>query len=283
MSTNKTTYMIDGDFEIGRWKVSGDIEGHTHDYIELAYLETGKLLHICGEIEKTIYEGDYFIIDYTISHRLKYLGARSVVINCMFRPSFLDMTLRNCRNFNEVLNNYLIHFDQRCNFKTHSGEIFRDADRRIYEILLKIDSEYDSENPGMEQLIRAYIVEIIIMTMRKLKLEDAPFSSDIERIKKKLRNDYNLNIRLCDIASELNISTQHLSRKFTKITGSGFKEYHQRIRVEEACRLLANTNLSIIEISSRVGYSDIKFFNAIFRKYMFTSPSEYRLKYSNKC
>lgn len=269
------------DFLIDSWDVSSHVKTHTHDFIELAYLEEGVLLHKCNGISRTIRKGNYFIIDYSISHELQFTGIKSKVINCIFRPGFVDKTLKNCKSFNDVIKGYLIRFDKRCNFTPHSGEIFEDKDGVIFDILRKIDVEYNNYRPASAELIRAYLIEIIILTMRKLNLGHDSQSNDIYFVKESVKKYFNEDLQLSSLASELNISLSHLSRKFKKETGCGFKEYLQQIRIEESCRLLINTEYKIADIALRVGYLDIKYFNKVFRKYKMTSPSEFRIYNAN--
>ncbi len=264
-------------FYIGEYLVGSDVDAHTHDFIEIAYIREGSLLHQCNGVIRKIGRGDYFIVDYTVPHKLQFTGTKTTVINCIFRPEFIDLSLRESRSFNEVLNNYLIHFDERSNFRPHVGEVFEDTGKKIYETLKKVFDEFKGDDPAAPSLIRAYLIEMIILTMRKLHLSPVHSSSDVDLIKRTVKDNYPDDLKLSGIAEELNVSVPHLSRKFTKEAGCGFKEYLQRIRIEEACRLLVNTQYKVADISERVGYSDVKFFNATFRKYKSTSPSEYRV------
>lgn len=48
------------------------------------------------------------------------------------------------------------------------------------------------------------------------------------------------------------------------------------MRINEACRLLLAEKRKIIDIAESVGYTDIKFFNELFKKYTGSTPREYR-------
>lgn len=52
-----------------------------------------------------------------------------------------------------------------------------------------------------------------------------------------------------------------------------------RTRIERAKELLAQTNLSVSEICTQVGYSDLKYFTQTFRKETNLSPGQYRKLY----
>lgn len=54
------------------------------------------------------------------------------------------------------------------------------------------------------------------------------------------------------------------------------QQYHNTVRMEEACRLLCSTLMSISETADRLGFSDALYFSRCFRSFTGKSPSEYR-------
>ncbi len=264
------------DFYIGRFAVTQTVERHSHDFIELAYLESGVLWHICNGREQLLIPGHYFLVDDTVEHTLQYRGEPALVRNCIFRPGFLDVTLRGCRSVDHILKNYLLNFDQRFCFRPHSGEVFEDTAMEIQRILLRMQQEFDGEETASRELLRAYLTELLILTLRKLRIPQAQSRGDIQLLQQEAAKRFDQPIQLAGLAKELHVSLPHLSRKFSAVCGCGFKEYLQRIRMEEACRLLANTEDKVSEVAARIGYQDLKFFNQLFRRYKGITPSEYR-------
>ena len=63
---------------------------------------------------------------------------------------------------------------------------------------------------------------------------------------------------------------------FTKEVGMSIQVFLQRLRVEEACVLLNQTQLSVAEVGAAVGYQDTRHFSKVFRRYQSVSPREYR-------
>ncbi|MDF2717560.1 MAG: AraC family transcriptional regulator [Paenibacillus sp.] len=55
-------------------------------------------------------------------------------------------------------------------------------------------------------------------------------------------------------------------------------EYLQKLRIEEACRLLAEGSDKITDIAGTVGYGDYRFFNKTFRKMTGMTAQQYRKK-----
>ena len=58
--------------------------------------------------------------------------------------------------------------------------------------------------------------------------------------------------------------------------GITFTDYLQKVRIEHSMCLLANTNRKIIDIAGVCGYSDMKSFNAVFKKIVGTTPQKFR-------
>lgn len=63
---------------------------------------------------------------------------------------------------------------------------------------------------------------------------------------------------------------------FKKCTGLTLVDCIIRIRIQESCRLLLETNYSIYEIAGMVGFSDLKHFYNKFKKLLNMTPKQYR-------
>ena len=68
--------------------------------------------------------------------------------------------------------------------------------------------------------------------------------------------------------------------KFQKATGMTIISYLTKLRINVAALLLKDTFLPVSEVIDRVGFNDITHFGRMFKKYIGTSPTEYRQKYS---
>ena len=80
------------------------------------------------------------------------------------------------------------------------------------------------------------------------------------------------------LASFLHFSRPHLSRKFKEETGMTLTDFILTKKSEEAARLLAYTDKSLIAISDYLGFSSQSHFSRVFKKYMGMTPTEYRIQ-----
>ncbi len=84
------------------------------------------------------------------------------------------------------------------------------------------------------------------------------------------------NIGVAAIAQHLGISEGHLSHTFKKETDYTLLNYLTRYRVHRAMELLRDCRLKVYEVAEQVGYRDIAYFSATFKKLVGMSPSEYQ-------
>lgn len=102
------------------------------------------------------------------------------------------------------------------------------------------------------------------------------YSSQIQDIVNYIDEHYMERIVMEDIAREVHLSKTYISALFKKETRERFSEYLQRVRLENSCRLLKTTKLSIREIADRTGFSDAAHFSRVFKERYQMSPLEYR-------
>lgn len=91
-------------------------------------------------------------------------------------------------------------------------------------------------------------------------------------ISENIKNTYTIAY----LASKAGISTSSLKKYFTMVYGVSISEYARKKRMEHACILLEETDLSIMEIAKSTSYSHQGKFGAVFKKYTGLTPVEYR-------
>lgn len=83
-------------------------------------------------------------------------------------------------------------------------------------------------------------------------------------------------ISLKTLSPLLQASPAHLGKTFRAETGELFSDFVNRMRVEEAKRLLDRSHLKIGDIPGKVGFWNANYFFTVFKKYVGVTPSEYR-------
>ncbi|MCF5116866.1 helix-turn-helix domain-containing protein [Pseudomonas syringae] len=105
---------------------------------------------------------------------------------------------------------------------------------------------------------------------------DARSAERINRAFDYLMRELTGDVRLSEIARQLDMSEPGFSRFFKRNTGHGFIDLMRKFRGQRACRLLLQSEMSVADICFEVGYANLSNFNRHFRIEMNQTPSEYR-------
>ena len=98
----------------------------------------------------------------------------------------------------------------------------------------------------------------------------------IHRAHDLLRDTHGERINVSALASRLNVSREHLTRVFAEATGEPPYRFIMRMRLQQSCNLLKNTDLSVKEIASRMGFGSVSEFCRPFKRLLHLSPTEFR-------
>lgn len=97
-----------------------------------------------------------------------------------------------------------------------------------------------------------------------------------------IQEHYSENITIPDIAADVALSPIYLNKLFKLSTGRTISGYLNLFRAEKAKEMLASTSLSLNEISSNLGYNDVRSLVRFFKKYNGMTPGEYRQSLANE-
>lgn len=249
---------------------------HYHDYYEIYYLMSGKRTIFLDNKVYNLEPGDLVMIPKREIHRTTYddtlnsdkIETQRVVLS--FSDEFLKDLIQAVGYENFV----------KCFQKK---KITIPVNRRGYleELFDQILIEQKDEDIISQYLCKCYCEEIIIFLMRcnEKKEEEKPHLEsdiDMEKAAQFISNHFDSQITLDMIAKKYCMSTSYFSKRFKSVTGFGFKEYLNTVRIRHACDLLLTTNQNITEISYQCGFTDSNYFGDAFRKAMNMSPRDYR-------
>lgn len=77
-------------------------------------------------------------------------------------------------------------------------------------------------------------------------------------------------------------SENKVSSLLKSYSNTSFKKYLNKVRLQEACRLLTETDRQINEIAYKVGYTSIPHFNRVFKEFKGCSPNQYRKNFTKR-
>jgi AraC-like DNA-binding protein len=97
-----------------------------------------------------------------------------------------------------------------------------------------------------------------------------------------LKHFTQVNLKIGDVASKINMSDSAFSHFFQKYAFRSFTQFLVDIRIGHACKLLLDTDETIGQIAYKSGFNNIANFNRLFKKYRDCTPVEYRRRYLEK-
>lgn len=153
---------------------------------------------------------------------------------------------------------------------------------------LKVPAEYMTDNEArmignlmtknsLEE-IQAYLGDVAAGVSGAILKQNEAYNRDVvKKVEVFLEENYgNPEISLAEIARTMYVNPNYLSRAFKKKTGQTFREYLMRIRMQNAMRLLRQTDLRSFEVAERVGIVDPSYFSVCFKKVCGMSVQEFK-------
>ena len=171
-----------------------------------------------------------------------------------------------------------------------SAESKREVQRLCYEI----QAEREAGKPGMYFVLKAYLMQILMMIVRETmdyprntnsgyNFETYGKSYAVKRIINYMSENFEKKISLDQIAHNMYLSPVYVSKIFKEETGESPINYLIKIRLEKAKAILERGDGgSIKNIANEVGYDDVYHFSKLFKKYYGVSPLNYKKNYEQQ-
>lgn len=117
--------------------------------------------------------------------------------------------------------------------------------------------------------LHLYMTEIA-----KIKKDDEQYI--VRKAKAYIQEHYSGPLTLTEIASQFNLHPNYFSFLFKNLSGISVRDHILGVRIEQAKKLLADSDRKILDIAWEVGYQDAAHFNRAFKKITGMTPSQYR-------
>lgn len=122
----------------------------------------------------------------------------------------------------------------------------------------------------------------LLSTENTLKLSGLTDSKIINDVYRYVAENFQKKISFDTAASVANMQRSAFCRYFKRKTKKKFTQFVNEIRIMHSCKLLAETDKTVIEIAFECGYENTSYFNRQFRIYRITSPKSFREQIRNK-
>lgn len=236
---------------------------HFHNEIELLYVIQGTTELKIGEEQFVLEKDEMAVINTNEHHSCKSRG------ECLTAGIFISY-----RKLCDMLGMRELAFEHELG-KTDAGHL-QEVRVIVREILNLYVNEKSSYFYGLSLYYR--LLDTLVSNFLKEDLYTAK-GKNYERnlkINNYIRNNYNKQITLNDLADHLHLSNAYLSRYFKSTYGMSFSEYLCNIRINHAAEDIEYTDKLLLEVALNNGFTNPSAFNKKFRQMYDMTPTEYR-------
>lgn len=160
----------------------------------------------------------------------------------------------------------------------HSPAFHQTLDGTFPETLSRLIDHYQDLQPNRDLMV-ANDLSVLLTKLVREAPQSAPSESMVRTVQRAIdymENHFSEEISLNDLAERFHVSKYHFAREFKSLTGSTPIDYVIQLRLDRACFLLRNTDLSVASIAETVGIENPPYFSNLFKRRRGLSPKKYR-------
>ncbi|SHL55167.1 Helix-turn-helix domain-containing protein [Anaerocolumna jejuensis DSM 15929] len=206
-------------------------------------------------------------IERSIRTDIQFLEGQNVL-------QYVRLWFDECKNLNSTLNE--LKYDLINLYSTIKYVLFDMYNLKLKRIKSGLEVHEILNIATLEELER-WFYNWLIYTLDNFDLTRSNTDFQIDEVLQFITNHITDGLTLTKISSYFYVNPSYLSTLFKKETGQTYISYVTKVKMEKACELL-NSNFKVFEVSSMLGYEDIRHFRNTFKKYHGIPPSEYKAK-----
>lgn len=258
---------------------------HTHEFVEITYIYSGKGIHKINGTSYPVHRGDFLFINYNDTHCFEPIE-NLVYCNILLLPSFINNELINSENALDML---MLSTFSTINADLKSIHPFIHFQKKEAEEIESLINQMLVENENRDRefrtVLKSLMMVLLVKIFRKMQTDDSAIAiNNTGKLTPEIIDYINKNcyekISLSHLAQKCFYNPAYFSRIFKEYTGMTLTSFVQKQRIAKAQQLLVETERSVSDISSSVGYNDKTQFYKIFRKYSGgLLPNEFRSRY----
>ena len=235
---------------------------HLHRELELICILEGEVVAYADSVRCELHAGDLFLTFPNQIHSYEKLTPETHV-GFIFKPDLLP----------EMMETFTMGTPRSPVIR---GGAYDPQLRALIDALT--DTREQLGTSHLPELRRGYLLALCAQLLPRMTIVKLPVgdSETLRTIVSFCTQNYAENLSLSLLEEKLHLNKYYISHLFSGRLGMGFNDYINSLRISEACRYLLNSDNSITEIGSLVGFNTPRTFNRAFVRQMGMSPTEYR-------
>ncbi|KZS39205.1 hypothetical protein AWE51_11665 [Aquimarina aggregata] len=253
---------------------------HYHKELELAYIIEGYGTRYVGSSIKSYQKGDMVLVGEELTHVWKSdqqfyekdtdLLTKAIVLK--FYPDFAG------KDFLSIPDVYPIN---RVFEKASGGlHIQGKTNKTIGSVLYKMLGQSSLEQmASLIQILSLISKSEEVEVLSNFDLHKSSNPKEKDRMNKIIQHtmlNFTKNISLDEISNVANLSKSAFCRYFKNAVKKSYNDFLYEVRVEFACKMLLESNVTIMQICYESGFNNPSAFSQIFKKAKGVTPNQYR-------
>jgi len=238
-----------------RWSM----DTHHHEDYEVSIVLEGSAVMECLECEYVMDRGAVVLIPPNVPHR--FWTEDSVRFGVLQVSSIPQELVRRFYQIAEPERPRMIYLTP--------------MHREVYDTLFRNWLKIVSGALEERDAVISTWVELFLLTLLQ-HAQNEPQRMSISSTADYIRNHFNQELRVTELARMSGLSVSAFRKEFTRIYHVSPKQYQQQHRLSEAKWLLRTSDEPILRIAEQLGFSGIHLFSAWFQQMEGTSPSKWR-------
>lgn len=261
-----------------------EFPAHKHNYVEMVYVFAGEITHYIDGKALVTKPGDLLLMNQHVMHSVKQAQAEDIAINFIILPEFFDIPLQMINKQN-VIADFLAGTFRQQNLVPQYLLFQLGKQLQISNLMENIIQSIICHTE-YEHVINQYSIGLVFLYLLhyidKLSENSSQNYEDIiiQAVLKYIDTQYK-TASLSHLAIDLNQSPSVISRLIKRNTGFTFKDLLMRKRFQKAVILLLDTDLSVEEIATNIGYENRSYFYRQFKAHYGVTPNQYRSDHKN--
>ncbi|WP_312694905.1 AraC family transcriptional regulator [Caproiciproducens sp.] len=253
--------------------------GESHDFWEFVYVDSGQIEVVANDKKYTLHQGEAVFHQPNEYHNVFALGSFASVFIVSFEcmSQGIDFFCKKILTLSNVERDLI-------------AEIFKEGKKAFVEPFDIIDQtkliRKKNATYGAEQLVKNQLEHLFISLVRNntdgsgssQQFSTAKIQNDqriVDTIITILSGNIYRKITLNEVCSRIAFSKSYIEKLFKEKTGCGIIEYYNKIKINEAKRLISEGKYSFTQISQMLNFESIHYFSRTFKHYTCMSPTNY--------
>lgn len=255
-------------------KASYEVSEHTHDFLTIQYVVSGRLTYYVNGQEIEAKKEDIIVLNPGTPHR--YVCPKGKNEATIFYLGIENLNIKG----------YPQNFVPICS----SVIPIRKYQHEIYNCYHEIISTQEKKDIGWDLLTKVLSQQFLVLVLKELSPQRSGSIQDYFQLKMYDKNtiaqtitnyfqeNYMKKISVEEIARYTYLSTTYVTKIYKEMTGDTPINYLISLRMDKAKEILGEGHFSVQEVAKQVGYDDPYYFSKLFKKRYGCSPSEYKKK-----